>query len=230
MLSYGARSKDYGKILEKKVVSFDEFWTIPNVNYEGKVSSWDLLKKLMPSVNFDETVNQTKRAKEENYFYTESIKFYYSLFKTLYDSEEENVEEIRNFLNKSMNGTWLNTTTLINYKKSGKDQIIHNYSLPNQEKINQKFVGVDEIVKNSKNKDFYKNLLGSENVKKINEVFQWITGKQLRLWRFNYEMTNDKISIARMDSNLKYSNLCCDNENPDYDVASLGVRLSANKR
>ena len=42
-------------------------------------------------------------------------------------------------------------------------------------------------------------------------------------------MVKDKISIARMDSNLKYSNLCCDNENPDYDVASLGVRLSANK-
>ena len=207
--------------LESRIITSDDYWTIQNVNYQGKIQSMDLSKELLPRREFNDLMEYVKKAKVED-FIAISMRDTYSLFKAVYESKDKSKEEIRSFLKGSMENNWLKITTVIQHRLSGKDQIIHDYSLPNQEIINQRFVGPDELVKDSNDFELYNHLLGSKNVNEINEIFNWITGKDLRIYRFNF-IKDDFFRVGCLHlsdySGLFFNNLI------HHNIPSLGVRL-----
>ncbi|KHO53140.1 MAG: hypothetical protein QT05_C0008G0024 [archaeon GW2011_AR13] len=132
-----------------------------------------------------------------------------------------------------MKDSQLNTTTTIQYNKQSiffssrnVDEIIHNYNLPNVDNIPQKFIGPNEFVKDSNEIDLYGNLLGSKDVNEINTVFNWITGKDLKMLRLNYKGIFGILKIVSLVSSNDYSILNCNGDYSNKSNVSLLVRLS----
>src|SRR3989339_1507697 len=67
--------------LEGRIITSDDYWTIQNVNYQGKIQSMDLSKELLPKMNFNNFIKYTKKARENNQFGCISMKDTYSLIK-----------------------------------------------------------------------------------------------------------------------------------------------------
>ena len=218
--------------LEGRIITSDDYWTIQNVNYQGKIQPLDLSKELLPRREFNDLMEYVKKAKVED-FIAISMRDTYSLFKAVYESKDKSKEEIRSFLKKKMKDSQLNTTTTIQYNKQSiffssrnVDEIIHNYNLPNVDNIPQKFIGPNEFVKDSNEIDLYGNLLGSKDVNEINTVFNWITGKDLKMLRLNYKGIFGILKIVSLVSSNDYSILNCNGDYSNKSNVSLLVRLS----
>ena len=218
--------------LEGKIITSDDYWTIQNVNYQGEIQNVDLSKKISILRNFNDMIEKIKKTKADD-FITVSMRDTYSLFKAVYESKDKSKEEIRSFLKKKMKDSQLNTTTTIQYNKQSiffssrnVDEIIHNYNLPNVDNIPQKFIGPNEFVKDSNEIDLYGNLLGSKDVNEINTVFNWITGKDLKMLRLNYKGIFGILKIVSLVSSNDYSILNCNGDYSNKSNVSLLVRLS----
>jgi len=219
------------KVGESRIITSDDYWTIQNVNYQGKIQSMDLSKELLPRREFNDLMEYVKKAKVED-FIAISMRDTYSLFKAVYESKDKSKEEIRSFLKKKMKDSQLNTTTTIQYNKQSifssrnVDEIIHDYNLPNVDNIPQKFIGPNEFVKDSNEIDLYGNLLGSKDVNEINTVFNWITGKDLKMLRLNYKGIFGILKIVSLVSSNDYQILNCNGDYSNKSNVSLLVRLS----
>ena len=218
--------------LEGKIITSDDYWTIQNVNYQGEIQNVDLSKKISILRNFNDMIEKIKKTKADD-FITVSMRDTYSLFKAVYESKDKSKEEIRSFLKKKMKDSQLNTTTTIQYNKQSiffssrnVDEIIHNYNLPNVDNIPQKFIGPNEFVKDSNEIDLYGNLLGSKDVNEINTVFNWITGKDLKMLRLNYKGIFGILKIVSLVSSNDYQILNCNGDYSNKSNVSLLVRLS----
>jgi hypothetical protein len=207
--------------------SNNDFWTIENVEYRDSIYKVDLLKDLLDkgnSKNQDDWVKYSKNAQDNNNFYVGDFPLYHSLFTSLHKlNDKPEIEEIRSFLQKQFIEKWLMTLTRIKYQSSGKDDIIHNYKMSDEYSVKDNFVGPDEYVKDSKNKINYKSLLGTDNLKEINEVYNWITGKDIYLWRLNSKPKSLDERVAWFGANSARAILSC-SWGPSDINSSLGVR------
>ena len=213
-------------IINPNLQTNKDFWTIDNVKYRNGIYKVNLLKELLDNGNSktqDDWVKYSKKAQKNNDFYVGDMPLYNSLFTSLFKLKDNpEVEEIRNFLQKQFIEKWLMTLTRIKYKPSGKDEIVHNYKMPDEYSIEDNFVGNDEYVKNSKDKANYKSLLGTDNLNEINEVYNWITGKDSYLWRLNSKPKSLDERVARFYADSGGTGLYC-YRYPSDTNASLGV-------
>ena len=203
-----------------------DFWTIDNVKYRNGIYKVNLLKELLDNGNSktqDDWVKYSKKAQKNNDFYVGDMPLYHSLFTSLFKLKDKpEVEEIRNFLQKQFIEKWLMTLTRIKYKPTGEDEIIHNYKMSDEYSIKDNFVGSNEYVKDSVNKTNYKSLLGTDNLNEINEVYNWITGKDAYIWRLNLKPKSLDERVAGFVAYSDWTVLVC-SWNPSITDASLGV-------
>ncbi len=171
----------------------------------------------------------TIKARKKNELGTPSYDTCWSIFETLYDNREgkhkDEIEKIRGFLEGAFK-RYLVTLTRVRYTPNQNDAVIHDYGMSEQREIKVETVGPDEYVKDSTRKEIYKALLGTDDTAKIDEVFKWITGKNIYLYRVNSEPKNVDERVAWFGAGSGRAGLYCYRD-PLYSIASLGVSVRA---
>ena len=183
---------------ESKIRSLDYYWRIDNVNVNGVIKPYNLKKTLLKEKTFAKHLEYARQIGESD-FHIDDLIVYHAIFTSLYNSwDKPEIEEIKNFLKKSMRDNWLLTGTGVDYYANSKQgKVLHNLGNLEHE---LKIIGPDEYVKDSDDKDFYKALTGDDSPTQINDVYNWITDKDLYSWRLNSENSNLRKRAVRLDS------------------------------
>ena len=215
--------------LENKV----DCWSINGVQYRNGIYTVDLLKTLLDngsSKTQDGWAEFSEKAIGNKGFYVGDLPLQHAIFTTLFKNKNalnnDEIENIRKFLNDSMVKHWMMTLTRFNYTPFDEDIVIHNYGLQDKYEIRENIVGLDELVKNASDKKPYKAILGTDDTAEINAVYNWITGKDAYLWRVNSKPKKNDVRIARVDASTGRAILSCDG-GPQSSDAAFGVRRRA---
>ena len=208
----------------------NDFWRATGVSYQNGIYQVDLLKTCLEnnaSKTQDQWAEYSNNAISKNEFYVGNAQLYHSLFSSLFRNKDstfkDSIEEARAFLQKSFNDYLLMTLTRINYKKSGKDEVIHDYNLPTQFSILEDIVGADGFVTQTNPQKELKSILDSNDIDEVNSVYNWITNQNLYLWRVNSKPKKDDTRVVRLYSSSDGAGLNCV-RNPSVSNLALGVR------
>ena len=123
-----------------------------------------------------------------------------------------------------MRENWSVTLTRIIYRPEVKDEIIHNIGMDNEYKLQENIVGLDEYIKNSKDKEYLEAIINTKEIQKIDMVYQWINGTDAYIWRLNNKLNVDVIKVVRFDASSDGAGLDCDGD-PLGSVSAIGVRV-----
>jgi len=211
------------------IIPNEEFWTIENVSYNGKIQNYALSKKLLPSATQDIHA-QNRINNSNNGFYCGDMPLNYAIFKAVYNSSEsKEKQEIRQFIKKNMRERYLTTLTRIQYQSSGLDKIIHNYGIPNEQfEKSALIVGSDrELIQDDSSA--LEALVLTKDVKEVKEVLNWINETPVYIWRLNNKPKQIDERIAWFYAISDGAGLGC-SRNPSGTGGSLGYApLGANK-
>ena len=208
-----------------------DFWQVNGVSYRDGIYQVDLAKTLLDKGNTkiqDRWVEYSKKAISNNEFYVGDFPLYHSLFSILFKNKENpnyktKIEEAKKFISDNMFKYWLMTLTRIEYKPSGKDKVIHNYGMQDQYGIQEDIVGKDDYITQINPQNELKAILGSDNINEINQVYNWITGKNAYLWRINKKPEKYIERVAWFGASSGRAGLDCYRD-PDDSNKVLGVR------
>ena len=207
------------KIMTKKSKSIytpsviiEGFWEIPGVNYKGKNKTYRIFEKMAPAMNHDDlTEYSIKEKKEGNPHLADSI-LHFSIFDASYklrNKHSQDIEGLRKFLQSSLR-KYPNTSTRVVYNPQEElDNIIHNYGTPDEYILRGNFVGDDGWIRNIKHKKVLTSLLGTDNIKKINEISQWLTNTNTYLWRLNSKPLQKDEGVVGFDASSGRLDLDC---------------------
>jgi len=210
-----------------------DHYTMTGVLYQGSLCRVDLAKALLDngaSRTQDQWVQYSQEVERNDAFRVGDFPLYHALFTTLYRNRDtpqyqEAIEQARTFIDKQMKAKWLTTLTRIGYQPSGQDTIIHNYNMPNQSTLQADVTGPDGLVSTLQGETaLFKDLLGTEDMQEIQNVYHWLTNVPLYLWRVNAKPPQIDERVARFDADAGRTNLNC-NRYPQYSNATLGVRI-----
>ena len=148
---------------------------------------------------------------------------YHSIFTALSRLDNPDAEQAREFIKKEMRAKYLITLTRIKYNPKGKDEVINNFKMNDEYKIQTNFVGKDGFIKDVQNKDYLNAILGTDNIPEINEVYQKINQTDAYIWRVNKKPKSIDERVARFNAYSDRVDLDCDGVPADCDSA-FGVR------
>ena len=208
-----------------------DFWQVNGVNYRDGIYQIDLAKTLLDNGNNrtqNEWVEYSKKAIARNEFYVGDFPLYHSLFSVLFRNKEntkykDRINDVKELISKNMFNYWLMTLTRIEYKPSWKDKVIHNYGMQDQYGIQEDIVGKDDYITQINPQNELKAILGSDNINEINQVYNWITGKNAYLWRINKKPEKYIERVAWFGASSGRAGLDCYRD-PDDSNKVLGVR------
>ena len=194
-----------------------QFWRINGVNYRNGIYQVDLGKEMLENKaqkTQDGWIEYTKKALTNDGFYVGDAQLYHALFKTLFKNKDnaqykDKIEQAKAFLQNMLKDYWLMTLSRIKYAKSGQDAVIHNHGLQDKFEIQDDIIGADGYVTQINPQTALQAVLGDNNVNEINQVYNWITGKNLYLWRLNAKPQEDTERIVRFDSYSGWAYLNC---------------------
>jgi len=211
---------------DKLIVSASDFWTIPNVSYRGNVSAWDLSKQLLPSRTQQQHAEHRNSA-QKGEFVTADMPLYHAIFDALYEQRHalEFTETARSFIQNAMRQRFPNTLTRIAYSVRGKDIVIHNYGTKDSYPIKENIVGPNRFIK-YKDKRALTAILGTSDIDKINQVYNWLNGTDLFIYRLNEKPNELTEVVAGFVADPVFARLNC-YRRPGSASASLGVRANA---
>lgn len=160
---------------------------ISNVNHLGEIATYSLFEKLTPAMNLEQTSEYYEKQKKEGNPIPANSQLIFSIGDSAYNLRNESPgesEQLRNFLYQSLR-LFPNAFTSCLYSPDGKDKIIHNPNTSDKYSIDSKIVGPDNWFSKIPDKNILESLLGTSDVNKINQVFQWINKTNGYLWRIN---------------------------------------------
>ena len=197
-----------------------DFWTIP-LNQNKKIIQIDLLKTLLDNKT-SRTQEQWSEYTRNNEFGVASMPLYHALFKSLYQGNHPNKEEIRLFLKKSIRNNYLQTLTRIEYNPKPKDKVIHNYRLNSQYQVLENIIGPDRNI--TKDDSFaLKALIEDDKINEINKVYKWLNETDTYLLRVNSRPFIKDVREAGFSAYSGGVSFGC-NRNPSSSYPALGVR------
>ena len=212
-----------------------DYWTIKGVGYRGNEVDVNLSKTLLDNGSNktqDEWAKYSTEAKKRKEFYTPDFPLYYSVLKAVklgQSLNQKGANEIRSTVKKFARENWLMALTRINYNQNTPDKIIHNYKQGNEEySVDTNFIGQDGNISNLNPTKELSALLGTDNVKEIGDVFQWLNETPTYLWRLNSRPDKQDERVARFGASSDRASLNCYRD-PSDSYSSLGVRLAREK-
>ncbi len=108
-----------------------------------------------------------------------------AVLTALYDNRSaEGVEELRKVFGDDFRKNVMMTATEITYRAEASDIVTHDSGTPEQRTLEARLVGPDGRIKESMREEV-QALLGSRDISKVRDVYQWVTGKESYLWRLN---------------------------------------------
>ena len=170
-----------------------DFYRINGVNYRNEAYQVDLKKDLLDNraqKTQDEWAEYSKKAIKNNEFHVGGMPLYHSLFAALFKNKDnaqykDNIEKARKFLQKTCKDSWLMTLSRINYTNQGKDIIIHNHGLQDKLEVLEDIIGYAWFIFQLDSEKELKAVLGSNDINEINQVYNWISGKNAYILRLD---------------------------------------------
>ena len=209
-----------------------DFWGISNVPYRDGLYKVDLAKKLLDnghSHTQDEWAEYSRQAQQQNKFYVGDFPLYHALFTALSNVKDATAEEAREFIKQQMISNYLMTLTRIRYApKNQKDVVIHNYNQQDQyTKELDSFIGPDGFITQPNTTNTIEPLQAlldtKQSLDQINQVYNWLTGVDARIWRISSEVKSPDERIAMFVAVSVWASLNCDG-NLCFSNSALGVR------
>lgn len=210
-----------------------EYWSMGGIIYRGKIVAVDISKQPLPARTQDEHAAHAKESKDKNRFYCADLPIYFALKSCLYDNGgypglrdskgDPRIEKIRRFISDQMGRSMLITLTRVIYTPTGKDRIVHNYGLSDQQEILEDLVDQEGSTKINNSK-IYQSLLETNNPE-FQGVYFWLTGGKIRLFRSSKKPEREMESPIRFFSeDNDYDYIDCLND-PETPSPALGVRI-----
>jgi len=226
-----------GREAETRIHTTADFWTIEGVLYRGKVHAVDLAKTLLDNGTAktqDQWIDYTREARTRNDFYLPDFPLLHGIVTRLYEQRSQaGVEAIRAQVQAWTREKWLMTTTRIRYNPQGEDEVIHNYTLPDEERIDTSFVGPNEWIKGSTTPEAVQVLLGtSQSMQEINTVYHWLNKTDTYLYKMKTKPSQPDERVAWFIAGSGWVCLGCDGD-PQDSSSGLGVRarkIGGNKK
>ena len=190
----------------------------------------DLSEDLLSAKTQDEHAKQTEEARKTGDFGIFSIRDYQTLFDALNCLKDKTeAESARRFIQKAFREVYPMTLTRLKYNPTGsQDNVIHDYKLQSQSSIKEDIVGADGEIRALKSQKALTAITGEDNVQRIHEVYNWINGTDVYLWRVNSKPNTVDERVAGFVAVSGGAGLGCD-WYTDGRVAGLGVRVVRKK-
>jgi len=205
------------------IQNLQDAWKIEGVEYKNGIYNVNLSKQLLDNGNSKTQQQWADYRNQTNGFYTADMPLHHAIFKALYQQRDTNqAKEAREFLEQQFREKWLTTLTRITYTPRGKDKATHNFGTQEQYEIDENIIGEDGWIKNLKKPKFLEAILGSSDIKEINNIYTWITNKEAYIWRVNSAPEQNTERVARFYAVSGRADLDCD-RGPSGSNDSLGV-------
>lgn len=188
------------------------YWEIPGIDYRGETHTYRVFEKMAPVMNHDNLVEYSMGEKQKGNPYIGDSILTFATMSVAYNLRKKHSEEIEMFRKFLQSGLkqYPGTLTRIIYNPQGEDEIIHNYKTSDEYILNDKVVGSDGWIKDIPDKKILKSLLGIDNIKRINEISQWINNTNTYLWRLNSKPLQKNERVVGFDACLDGLYLLCD--------------------
>ncbi len=182
-----------------------ESWRIPEVSYNQKSGTFELIGEMTPAMP------QDKLAQKYG-IEIPNTQLLWAIASKAYDLKNESpkeAESLRNFLRQGFR-QYPNTLTRIIYTPSGKDEIVHNYGTSDKYSFNENVSGPDSLIANMKDKKISESFLGTSDTDNVNNVSNWINGTNFHFWRLNSKPKQKEERVAGFGGSGRY--LDCDRD------------------
>ena len=219
-----------------------EFWTLPDVFYSG-IHQVGLAKTLLPAKTQDEHANHRMQIimNGAGGFYAPSYPEFYAIVSHLEKNKDnpqnqQQIEEIKQFIKKSALENWLATLTRVRYNPQGqKDKVIHNYKQHNQYELDvDPFVGPDGFILDQSTANTEKPLQAllntRQSLQEVNQAYKWLTDVDTYIWRVNSTPRKIDERVAGFYADSDRAGLNCNgfpggSGSSRGEFASLGVKI-----
>jgi len=208
-------------------------YRISGIQHRKTSGAYDLSAKLLPSKTQEQHAKHAAKAKPDQYR-TGSAPLYHAIFKTLYKNKDgkykDVIQEIRVFLKKTFENTWVNTLSKTTYNPAGqKDRVLHDVG-QKEYPVDEDITGPEGYITQAQTQasNACKALLDDNNLQEINKVYKWVTDKDTYLWRLTQkpESPQDRVVALGVNDYDDFSINADDGINDDGPA--LGVRRAKN--
>lgn len=135
-----------------------------------------------------------------------SMLLHYDFFRSLYKNKDgdnkRGVNDIKLFLSRELERSWVSTLTRIEYNSPKPDKITHTNTLTDHVKVYDTDIGAPDCVIGSKcsarDKTACEVLLGASNTQEVYDVFKWLTGYEPVLQRHPSKVSLDRTAYLMM--------------------------------
>ncbi|MGD9275770.1 MAG: hypothetical protein PVJ67_01205 [Candidatus Pacearchaeota archaeon] len=172
------------KPLVKRVelVTIEGHDEISDVLYREENATYRLYDNLTKPMTLPELSKYSAKEKEKGNPYVPNSEELWSVFTAIANSENpELISRVRD----ELRGKWIRTLTAIDWYSNRNSRVIHNVKTPDAYFKQRKVLGEDGFIHQVKSKKLLENVLGTNNVKKINSVSQKINQTPMYQWRIN---------------------------------------------
>jgi len=179
------------------------FWIVEGVKDKGKTANYRIFEKMALAMNPDDLINYSIKEKEKGNPYLGSAPLNMALFSRAEELSHKNIEGIdslRNFFRRGLE-KFPYTLSRAVYNPQGEiDKAVHNYGTSDEYVLEENLVGKDGWIKDISDKEVLTAIFGTEDIKKINEVFQWINQTNAYLWRLNSKPSKRDERVVGFDA------------------------------
>lgn len=190
------------------IFELEDRFVIRGVLYRDFLHVVELKKGLLDDGQLytqDEWVDNSRKALKKNGFVVGSAPLYHALFKTLYRKRNDTryhdlVEKVRVQLQTVFAHKWVCTLSSVTYMPVGRlDVVTHDVGMPDKYTVHADVVGPQGPLEPQKQtREACKALLLDDNLTEINDVYHWISGEPLYLWRMDHKPSEVKERVVAL--------------------------------
>jgi len=199
-------------------------WLI-KVSHQGKAGIYELSQKMLPSMNFKDTINYSINARTQGKFSPRDSRFNFSAFRSVVDSNSTQKDKIISFLKNNLRKYFSLTTTLVvyNYNGNRNDKFVHHAGMKEQYEIPVKIIGPDQEI-TSEDNSFLEAMVDCSDFEKVKRVTKVINNTLTFIYRINSAPKSCEKKVARFgaSSSWLFLGACRD---LDCEDPSFGYKL-----
>ncbi len=191
------------------IFEIEDGYRIAGVRYLDRGRICDLAKELLPPTTQTLHAQNTAQAKPNKYT-AACAPVIHAMCKTLYQNRDgkhkELIEKVREFLQKTFNGTLIHTLSQAVYNPGNHDFIAHEVGNSGEYRPGADWkVGPKGLIKDLDTSGFACNqILGEKDPQEANNIYKWITGKDTYLWRQEERPEHIEMYAIKMGNKADY--------------------------
>jgi hypothetical protein len=237
MLDYRCRTENDSKERERllaartvllrelfRIEGFDDRYRLYNVFHDGELYDVDLSRSLLDGGRSHEQGWWLEKIGDGDFgeWRIPSSKLCNSIVFSLCDNQNTKlVSEVKGMLAQGFKDYYMMTSTRATYKAKGLDLLVHDLSYPTEKRLNTALVGPDGYVNAGCGfENEMRALLGTGDLNKIEQAYEWLTGKKPYIWRLNSKPEKDEERAVVLGVNFVRFGIIADS---DVIRRALGV-------